>query len=129
MKAEMVRAVILTLGHAALGTLLSSCDRQADLPDCLPYTTSEYQRRQDVVAGAASAKQRYDSAVSQHQFVDDRARAGDDRAVRLLPGMDSQVKRLRSDLDRANTELDQVNNETPLCPSPGGVSPAQKSLN
>ncbi len=117
----------LTLGIAVVGTLLSGCGRETengkmDHPNCVPYTTSEYQRRQDAIVRAANAKQRYDAMVSEQSQAEAQLRAGDTRFRNFVPGYPREVQRLKADLIRANSELDQVNNEPPLCPSPNAAA-------
>lgn len=84
----------------------------------MPYTTSEYQRRQDVVTGAQHAKSQYDDAIRQYGELDGIAKSGDNRAVAMLPGVHRRVEMLKGSLDTANAQLDSLYSETPLCSSP-----------
>lgn len=110
-----MKARILTFVLATTGTLLSGCEREGGQKDCVPYTTSEEQRRQDTVARAAHAKERYDKAVLEYEYVDDLAKQGDNRMVSLAENHRRLLERLKGDLDTGNAELDRVNNEAPLC--------------
>ena len=115
----MVRAINLMLVVAVAGTLLGGCGPGVDRQDCVPYTTSEYQRRGDAVTRATHAKQRYDRTVYENEEVERIAANGDTRAINILDNVRRALPLARAELDRRNAELDRVQNEPPLCPSPG----------
>jgi hypothetical protein len=98
-------------------TLASGCAREPDRESCAPYTTSEYQRRQEAVVRASQAKERYDRAAYEYEEVERMAQSGDRRAVPLVPNLRRAVESEKANLEGRNAELDQVNNLPPLCPS------------